>query len=352
MTQTTPIFPHTGIRVHKNAHDITVMRLHYEADPAKGEGQKVYVKELDRELSPWAYQAYKAMTEQDLYMREYEIEAEATLGALIFHLDDEATLEPSFPIPPTWTRRMSLDPHPSVPHAFLWVATDPWGERWYYREMWPSQSCWRYNANGKLSGKPGPCPENEPIVRIQDYVGTMKWLESADNAENVHQGKRFDENIHARVIDYAARAFGQGTNDDQEQPNFQQRYEMYMMLPETRVTCPTFDDAKKDRDVGFEMVNAGLKPHLTLTNDDKRRKRSRIHIFKDKCPELVWQLKNNRRQQLTAVQALAKDPTGKIVPVRTHMTDNMRYLEMSNPIYINPERPRSTWHQQHEGIAY
>jgi hypothetical protein len=352
MTEMIPEFPHPGIRVHKNAHDITVLRLHYEADPMKGDGEKVYVQELDKWLSPWAHAAYTQMTAPDLYLREYEIEAEATLGAKIFHLDDEATLEDSFPIPPTWTRRMSLDPHPSVPHAFLWTATDPWGERWYYRELWPSLSCWRYDENGKLTGKSGPCPENEPIIRIKDYVETVKWLESTDNPENEHQGKRFDENIHARMIDYSARAFGKGTNDDPEQPNFQQRYEMYMVLPESRVSCPTFNDAKKDHDVGFEAVNAGLKAHYTLGNDDQRKKRSKIHIFKDKCPELIWQLKNNRRAQLTPVQSAVKDPTGKIVPVRTHMTDNMRYLETANPIYIAPERPKSTWKPQYAGVAY
>jgi len=351
MTEMTPEFPHPGIRVHKNAHDITVLRLHYEADPEKGDGGKVFVPEIERSLSPWALKAFKQMTAPELFMREYEIEAEATQGAKIFQLDEEATLEDSFPIPPEWTRRMSLDPHPSVPHAFLWCATDPWGERWYYRELWPSLSCFRFE-NGRLTGKAGPCLENEHIIRIKDYVETVKWLESSENPENECQGKRFDENIHARVIDYAARAFGKGTNDDPEQPNFQQRYEMYMVMPETRLTCPTFNDAKKDHDVGFETVNAGLKAHLTLGNDDKRKKRSRIHIFRDRCQELIYELKNNRREQLTPTQALAKDPTGKIVPVRKHMTDNLRYIEMSNPIYISPERPKSTWRPQHAGIAY
>jgi hypothetical protein len=99
-------------------------------------------------------------------------------------------------------------------------------------------------------------------------------------------------------------------------------------------------------------VNAGLKAFLTEASNDKIRKRAKIHIFADRCPELIYQLKHNRRAQLTPLQALSKDPTGKVTPVRTHMTDNLQYIETSNPIYISPDRPKSTWKPQHEGIAY
>lgn len=342
----------TGITVSRNQHDIAVLRLHYSADPRKNEGKKVFVPGVDRELSPWAFAEYKKMTDPALYLREYEIEAEATLGALIFHLDAEATLEETIAIPQPWTRRMSLDPHPGVPHAFLWTATDPWGDRWYYRELWPSKVCFRYD-NGRLIGRPGPCPDDDVRVTIKEYVEVLKYLESADNPENIDAiGTPFDEVIQARVIDYAARAFGKGTNDDLEQPNFQQRYEHYMMMPETRLSCPLFEDARKDHDVGFEMVNAGLKPREVMGNDGKYHKRSRIHILKDKCPELVYQLQNARRQQLTPTQAQIKDPTGRAVEVRMHQTDNIRYLEMANPIHIKPLGKGATWAPVHSGINY
>ena len=280
----TATFPREGIKVHDNSHGISICRLHYTADEDKGGGEKTLIPELKRELSPWALSQFKQMTDPSAYLREYEIEAEAALGAKIFQLDEEATLEDRFPIPPTWTRRMALDPHPSVPHAFLWCATDPWGDRWYYRELWPSRACFRYE-NGLLLGKPGPCPPDDPVVRIKDYVETVKWLESSANPENktVRDGA-FDEKICARVIDYTARAFGKGTNDDAEQPNFQMRYEGYMQL--LGLSCSTFLDAKKDHDVGFEVVNSGLKPRMVQGSDGEPKKRSRIHIFRD-LPELI-----------------------------------------------------------------
>jgi RimJ/RimL family protein N-acetyltransferase len=339
--------------VHRNEHEITVLKLHYMADPDKAQGEPVYIKTLDRSVSPWAYKQFKQMTDSNLYLQEFEIEAEATLGQLIYQLDKEATLEKSFPIDPKWTRRMALDPHPSVPHAFLWAATDPWGDVWFYREFWPSKACYRYD-NGKKIGKAGPCPDDEPVFRIRDYVEIVRYLESAENPENTWDGKGFNERIHARVIDYAARAFGKGTNDDTEQPNFQKRFEQYMIMPNIGVySCPYFDDAKKDRDIGFEMVNAGLKARLVEGSDGNLRKTSKFHIFADKCPELIYEFENIRRQVLTPQQQTTKDPTGKAVDVRAHLGDCARYLSMADPSFIDYDaRAVSDWHPRTSGIAY
>lgn len=352
LQQSTKYFPFPGIQVHKNKYDATVLRLHYEADPEKGSGEKTYVEQIDRSLPPWALGEFKKMTDPSLYLQEYEVVSDATLGQLIYHLHKEATLEKSFPIPHDWTRYNALDPHPGIPHAFLWCAVDPWGDRWYYREFWPSRVCFRWNAGMKL-GEAGKCPDDDPVVHIKEYVEIVKYLESSQNPQNrTPDGPRFDEKIQKRNIDYAARAFGKGTNDDAEQPNFQQRYELYMSLPETRVTCPTFSDALKDHDAGYAIVNEGLKPRLVVGSDDVKRTRSRIHIFEDRCPELIYQLDAIRKEQLTSVQAAVRDPSGKQVKVRNHMGDLIRYMEMGNPIYVDPTPPRSTFNPPAEGLSY
>ncbi|HEY1964483.1 MAG TPA: hypothetical protein VGG59_06110 [Acidobacteriaceae bacterium] len=318
----------------KNQHGITILRLHYSADPDKGEGETTFVPEINKHLSPWALTAYGRMTDPTLYLKEYEIDAEATLGALLFQFHEEVTVEPVRDIPPEWTRRMAVDPHPGIPHAFLWCATDQWGDRWYYRELWPSKVCYEWRQ-GILHGKPGPCPQDERGPNIQEYAQTIKYLESAENPENRKGKEPFDEEIFGRVIDYAARAFGKGTNDDPEQENYQQRYEKH--LAELEAGRPYFDDAKKDRQVGVELVNEGLKVIERMGNSGKYEKASRIHILGDRCPELIHQLKSNRRQQLKPIMLERQDPTGKPVKVRNHMTDNLRYIEMSNPIYIERE---------------
>jgi hypothetical protein len=341
--------PHIGMSSWKNHHGITILRLHYSADPDKGEGETTYVKEINKHLSPWALTAYGRMTDPTLYLKEYEIDAEATLGAKLFQFTEEVTVEPVREIPPEWTRRMSVDPHPGIPHAHLWAATDPWGDRWYYREVWPSKVCYEWR-NGILYGKPGPCPQDERGPNILEYAQTIKYLESAENPENRQGKEAFEEEIFARVIDYAARAFGKGTNDDPEQENYQQRYEKH--LSDLEVSRPYFDDAKKDRQVGVEVVNEGLKIIERMGNDGEYHKTSRIHILGERCPELIHQLKSNRRQLLSPLQIERQDPTGKPVKVRNHMTDNLRYIEMANPIYVAKEVFYDSFQPVARGFSY
>src|SRR5215467_14628235 len=341
--------PHVGMSSWKNQHGITILRLHYSADPEKGEGVQTYVPEINKHLSPWALAAFGRMTDPTMYLKEYEIDAEAALGALLFNFDEKVTVEPTREIPPDWTRRMSVDPHPGIPHAFLWCATDPWGDRWYYRELWPSKVCFEWRQ-GMLHGKAGPCPQDEKGPNIRDYVQTIKYLESGDNPENRCRQEIFEEEIFARVIDYAARAFGKGSNDDPEQENYQQRYERHMT--DFELSRPYFDDAKKDRQSGVEVVNEGLKPIERMGNDGEYHRTSRIHILGERCPELIHQLKTNRRQQLTPLQVGRQDPTGKPVKVRNHMTDNLRYIEMGNPVFVSHEKHGDTFQPLASGFSY
>jgi len=77
---------------------------------------------------------------------------------------------------------------------------EPGGERWYYRELWPSTVRFRWDS-GSLLGRPGPGRQDEKGPRIRDCVQTMQWLE--DNPENCLDGKPFQEDFFERVIDYA-----------------------------------------------------------------------------------------------------------------------------------------------------
>jgi hypothetical protein len=316
-----------------------VLQLHYEADPEKGLGEKVFVPEINRWLSPWAKKEYDSMTDKNLYRQEYEIDFAARMGQLLFQLDEEATFVQysehfKSGIPHDWTRYHACDPHPRVPHSHLWCAVDPFGDRWYYREFWPS----------KIYGKPGNIPEDDNRYKIKEYVEIIKLLESSDNPEN-HGAA---EKIYRRVIDYAARGMGKGTVDDEPQLNFQERYER---LGDEVGIHLRFLDAVKDYDAGVELVNDGLKP-LQVEIDGQWVKRSRIHVCIDKCPELAWQLRNNRWKQLTALQADTQDPSMKTVQKRNHCTDLLRYIEMDKPRYVRPYTGGNDWQPMHGGVNY
>lgn len=299
-----------------NPHGIRVLRLHYSADEEK--------------TPEWAAKQKAAMTNPADYEQEFEINFSSKLGTLIFQLHDEATLETSFPIPKTWTRYYALDPHPVVPHASLWAAVDNWGEPWIYRELWPS----------KIYGQRGNAPDDDNRFSIKQYVETVQWLESAENPEN--EGR--DEDIYKRVIDYAARAMGQGFFDEKPDYNFQKRFE--------ELGGWKFEDSIKDHEAGYEGVNQWLKPRDVEQADGTFKPKSTLHIFQDKCPELVHQLKNNRFQQLTPTMAERSDPTGKPQAKRNHLTDCLRYLRMAGMEFIQPRTLKNTWKPIAAGVNY
>lgn len=326
-------YPHTGISTWVNPSKIRIFELHYSADPAKGEGEKTFVPSLNKTLSPWALKEFQGITAKSSFLQEYEIDFSAKLGQLLFELDEAATLEPSFTIPEDWTRYYGLDPHERKPHAHLWCAVDPYGDRWYYREFWPS----------KVYGQSGNVPEDDNRHTIKEHLEIVQYLESSENLEN----SKKDESIYRRIIDYAARAMGKGTTDDKPQDNFQLRFEKTARDIGLNMH---FTDCKKDS-TGIEKVNAGLKP-LQVERDGKWVKRSRIHIFADKCPELVRQLKSVRFKQLTPTQADTRDPVEDEISKRNDLTDLIRYIENDNPRYVGKSVGGSDWQQLHPGVAW
>lgn len=309
-------FPHPGIKVWETQY-ATIARLHYTADPDKAAGPFTYVDDVGMDLSAWALNEYQGMTNKGLYRQEYEIDPEGNQGQLVFTFKqhEAAIVVKPFPVPADWTRYYALDPHPRVPHAHLWCAVDPYGDRFYYREYWPS----------KIYGKRGLVPEDDNRHTIKEHMEVVKWLESAENPDN--QGK--EEMIRARVIDYAARAFGQGTADDEPQENFQERFEKTMRS--LRMRRPYFQDAVKDREAGIAKVNEGLKPGK-IERNGQFVDMARIHIFSN-LPELILELGTARYPKLTALQADSQDPHSQPKNKRMHQADCCRYLEMAEPRY-------------------
>lgn len=315
--------PHPGIQIWTNPLGIDIFRLHYSADEDKNEA--------------WAA-AQRAGTSEAAFRQECEIDFAAKSGDLLFpNFRDyqHAIIENPFPIPQDWTRTYAVDPHPRVPHAHLWCAVDPWGDRWYYREFWPS----------KVYGVPGNIPEDDNRYTIKEHVEVVKYLESAENPENSNRAER----ISRRVIDYAARSFGTGTTDDQQpQENFQNRFERNMR--ELKVQRPYFQDAIKDRDAGIERVNTGFKA-LKVEIKGEWKEKARIHILSN-LVELIWQLRNNRYPTLTALQQETQDPIIKPIQKRNHQTDLIRYIEMSEPRYIAPQSLSDNWEPMVSGVNY
>jgi hypothetical protein len=327
--------PYPGIKVWRTEPGYTVLKLHYQADPRKDQD--------------WRDREYRRMNDDPLWRQEQEIDFSAQQGQLVYHqFNSEAALEDEFEVPSHWTKYYGLDPHPAVPHAHLWGAMDPWGDLWFYRELWPSKVSFKYE-DGKKLGKPGNVPEDDNRFTIKQYVETIKWLESEENWQNEQNGKPFAENIYQRVIDFTARAFDKATVEDPTRVNYQSKYEMFGRELEIDMN---FQDAKKDHGAGEEMVNEWLKPREVEISDGTFKRKSRIRIMKQRCPELIYQIQNLRRKQLTPQQASVMDPTGKPLEKRNHLTDLMRYIIMAEPVYLGDAQPEDSWNPNRGGVAY
>src|ERR1700758_5569774 len=108
---------HRGIQEWTNPNGIDIFRLHYSADDEKNEGEKLFVPQENLWLSPWAKAQYDGFTNKRSFFQEIEIDFSAKSGALIYQLDDQASLEPLCNLPAVGTDYYFLDPHPRVPHA-------------------------------------------------------------------------------------------------------------------------------------------------------------------------------------------------------------------------------------------
>jgi hypothetical protein len=347
----TPVHPYPGIQVHENRNGQTVVRLHYECDPEKMAGPKTFVPEINRHLNPLRLKQFQGTLSVKMWMQEEEIDFSAAQGERVYHFDEAATLVDSSQMPDEGTDYFALDPHERRPFAALWARVDRWENIWLYREFWPSKVCFRYE-NGILRGEPGNLPEDDSRHSIKEFVEAVQWLESAENPQN--SGR--DRYPEKRVIDYAARAQGQGSMDDPDQPNFQQRIQAKandLALDKNLDFDMRFEDAKKDWGVGVETMNELLKPiPVRDAVEDKWIHRSKLRICQDRCPETIYELKNNRWKQLTAQQAEVMDPTGKPIPKRNNLSDCARYLAMANLVFVKPMKPARPVSPVYAGIGY
>ena len=55
-------------------------------------------------------------------------------------------------------------------------------------------------------------------------------------------------------------------------------------------------------------------------------------IHNDGCPNLVWELRRARREELSATQLLVRNPTEKIVDKDNHLRDPLKYLCLALPV--------------------
>jgi hypothetical protein len=74
-------------------------------------------------------------------------------------------------------------------------------------------------------------------------------------------------------------------------------------------------------------------PTLKIVCPREKRDVSRpiYGVHNDGCPNLLWELRRTRREELSATQLLARNPTEKIVDKDNHLRDPLKYLCLALP---------------------
>lgn len=74
---------------------------------------------------------------------------------------------------------------------------------------------------------------------------------------------------------------------------------------------------------------------------------TRIYIFKDKCPNLCWELQHYRYKENTEVTDKTKNMSEEPVKKDDHLIDSLRYLIMTRPYTPEEEQKPLTKQQRH-----
>lgn len=303
---------------HRSA--ISVFRIKYSADPKKDED--------------WVKKMRPTYSSDQAWRQEQEVDFTAYAGQLVFpEFKREYTVVEPREIPPDVTWWMGIDPHPRTPHAFLWMFVDRWGNHVYAREYWPS----------KAYGKRGNIPEDDDLYQIDEYVDAINYLEGS--TPNLFAANGFTDNrgreqkVFRRIMDPAGKAWA--VSREMGKDSEETFWDAYRKLG---IHC---DPARKDFQAGRDKVGTRLRP-VKYAAPAGTRYQSQILIF-NTCKELIFEIENNRYPLLTPSQATRKDPVETPLQKRCHFADLLRYLEIEDPYWIDPQK--ATHEERRQGYA-
>ena len=282
-----------GVKFWKNPKNrFNVFMLHYSADPDK---------DPDRSGKDW-YDNEKAGTLKATWLKEYEIDFSTKSGKLIFgpeycDFDPKVHFINSFEFQNPVEQLISVDFGQRNATAGL-VGIWTMDERLYivdeyYKPAIPSVSSremftkFEYLMGGDMEGK----TPREKRNLAQQYFGV-------------------------RVIDPTTASKNRTKVRDGEEI-------AYSVIEEFYDNGWDFETGQNDWQSGITR----LREYFKIDNQGK----SNIYIFKDKCPNLCWELQKYRYKENTETQDRTRNAPEEPVKKDDHAVDSLRYLIMTRP---------------------
>lgn len=283
-----------GLSMRRTKNGISVLRLHYSADPQR-----------DPEINPaWKKNERKTYTSQAAWDREQEIIDEAGGGELVFaetlieHWDKIVITDPTWRPDPQWRVVGGFDHGKTTPTVLLRCYLDFAGNLYFCGEYYmPGREIWEHAPEIKRMPdieRISECyadPTIFPFVLQQSQLSGRPG-ERARSVNDLYRelgieffspftGDRSD-------VSFANRVMKRWANLDQREPS------LY-------IVCRNYS----------ERPQFGSHPW--------------------DCPNLLWEMMRTRRVKLTALQELTQNAAEGIVQKDNHAQDACKYVVMSYP---------------------
>jgi hypothetical protein len=276
-----------GLTEKRTPAGIPVFFVHYTADP-------------DRAVPEWKETERKKYTSEGSWQREQEIVFSAGGGERLFaeilsRWGHKIIIDPAsgFQPPPNWRSIGGFDVGKANPTAALVGAVDFEGCIYILREYYqpglaPKQ---HVPALAQLEGFLNAEIFADPSIFFRTQAqtdGTFKAIEEMYAEVGVSNLSKAPETNELLGME---RILSHWMNLDEQEPTL-------------KIVCP-----KRLQDIG--------KPIYGVHNEG--------------CPNLLWELRRARREQLTAVQLANRNPSEKIVDIDNHLRDCLKYLTLTLP---------------------
>src|SRR5947209_8348374 len=274
-----------GVTLRRMDDCRAVYRVHYSADPERG--------------AAWVEQERRKYSTQGAWDREQEIIHEAGGGERLFaevlnRWGDKIIIDsPQFQPSPYWKYIGGFDHGKANPTAALVGCVDGDGNIYLLAEYY----------------QPGMSPKQH-AMQLQRLQGFMQAEVVADPSMFYKSHSQGDGSFKAISELYAEEGIANlyPSPENNELLGMERIQAHWLNLdrrqPTLRIVCP-----RHKRDI--------QRPIYGLHNDG--------------CPNLLWELRRARRQELTAAQLVTRNPTEKIVDKDNHLRDALKYLVLSMP---------------------
>jgi hypothetical protein len=258
-----------GLTEKRTPEAICVLRVHYSADP-------------DRAKPEWKERERRKYTSESSWQSEQEIVFGAGGGERLFaetlnKWGHKILIDPSsgFTPSPHWNYFGGFDSGKANPTAALVGCTDFDGTIYVLREYYqPGLSPRQHKPQLlQLQGFAGTIMYSDPSIFFATHAqndGTFKAIASLYEEDGIDNLSPAPENNELLGME---RILSHWMNLDQREPTL-------------KIVCP-----KEKQDLG--------RPQFGIHNEG--------------CPNLLWELRRTRRQELTPMQLATKNPTEKIV---------------------------------------